>query len=187
MDTFPTIPSSTPAKNTTGPVDWRFEYALAKAALKHYPSFSILPSFSPRPPPPARKATKAAEAAALHRLRALTSASARALSASWFSLLGRASGTAAHGGHGHGKDGFADGHAGGGGGGGEGVASAGVTVPVIAVRRLLQSCGILQGTAGAPTLAHADMELQRSSVGKRGRSIGHSEVMIGIYLNVNIL
>lgn len=81
---------------------------------------------------------------------------------SWFSLPVRAAtGGAAHGDHG------AD---------GGGAASADSTVPVIAVRRLVQSCGILQGTAGGPTLAHADMELQRNAVGKGGRSIGHREV-----------
>lgn len=51
-------------------------------------------------------------------------------------------------------------------------------MPVIAVRRLIQSCGILQGTTGEPTLAHADMELQRNSVGKGSRSIGHREVRL---------
>eukprot|EP00752_Nemacystus_decipiens_P016892 g15121.t4 len=118
------------------------------------------------------EATKAAEAAANNRLRSLTNASARALSVSWFSLLARAAtGAAAHGDRGHGGPGNE--HAGS--GAGRAAAPVDSTVPVIAVRRLVQSCGILQGTAGGPTLAHADMELQRNAVGKGGRSIGHRE------------
>lgn len=135
----------------------------------------ILPQrcfLSPSSPP--LKATKAAEAEALRHLRSLTNASARVLSASWFSLLGSANaGTSAHGGHGHGSDGLTDEHTG---GGAEGVVSVDATVLGIAVRRFVRSCGILQGTAGAPTLAHADMELQRNAVGKGGRSVGHRGV-----------
>ena len=96
---------------------------------------------------------------------------------SWFSILARATtnGGAAHGGD-HGRDSFGNECAGTGSGGDGGAGSVDATVPVIAVRRLVQSCGILQGTAGGPTLAHADMELQRNAIGKGGRSIGHREV-----------
>lgn len=119
-----------------------------------------------------QKATKAAEAAALSRLRSITNASARVLSASWSSLMTRATtGAATHGAHGHGGPG--NGRTG---SGADGVTCVDSTVPVIAVRRLVQSCGILQGTAGGPTLAHADMELQRHAVGKGARYIGHREV-----------
>lgn len=52
--------------------------------------------------------------------------------------------------------------------------SVDATVPVIAVRRLVQACGIMRSSAGGPTLAHVDMELQRTAVGK-GR-LGHREV-----------
>lgn len=170
-------------------VDARPENTLAETTLKPQPC-SVRPSSAltavstPPPVPPnavQKKATKAAEAAALHRLRAMTNASARVLSASWFSLLARAPGGAAargggHG-HGHGHDGSADEHAG---SGAEGAVSIDATVvPVIAVRRLIQSCGILGTTGGAPTLGYADMELQRNAVGKGGRSIGHREVRMG--------
>lgn len=101
---------------------------------------------------------------------------------SWFSLLARATtGVAAHGDHGH--DGLGNERTGG--GSAEGVASVDSAVPVIAVRRLVQSCGILQGTAGGPTLAHADMELQRNAVGKGGRSIGHREVRMRALLTLS--
>lgn len=103
---------------------------------------------------------------------------------SWFSLLARATtGAAAHGdhGHGHGLGGLGNDHTG---GGADVAASIDSAVPVIAVRRLVQSCGILQGTAGGPTLAHADMELQRHAVAKGTRSIGHREVHMRLSLGV---
>ncbi|CBJ26603.1 expressed unknown protein [Ectocarpus siliculosus] len=125
------------------------------------------------------EANKAAQAETLHRLRSMINAAARTLSASWFSLLATATSAAAtHGGHvGHGT----------GGGRGEGTAveninsaadrpaSTDATVPAIAVRRLVQSCGILRNAGGGPTLAHADMELQRNTASRGGRSVGHRE------------
>ncbi|CAM9848642.1 unnamed protein product, partial [Ectocarpus sp. 12 AP-2014] len=125
------------------------------------------------------EANKATQAETLHRLRSMINAAARTLSASWFSLLATATSAAAtHGGHaGHGT----------GGGRGEGTADENVnsaadrrastdaTVPAIAVRRLVQSCGILRNAGGGPTLAHADMELQRNTASRGGRSVGHRE------------
>ncbi|CAM9617927.1 unnamed protein product, partial [Ectocarpus sp. 8 AP-2014] len=125
------------------------------------------------------EANKAAQAETLHRLRSMINAAARTLSASWFSLLATATSAAAtHGGHaGHGT----------GGGRGEGTAdeninsaadrpaSTDATVPAIAVRRLVQSCGILRNAGGGPTLAHADMELQRNTASRGGRSVDHRE------------
>ncbi|CAM9627231.1 unnamed protein product [Ectocarpus fasciculatus] len=125
------------------------------------------------------EANKAAQAETLHRLRSMVNAAARTLSVSWFSLLATATAAAAsHGGHaGHGT----------GGGRGEGIAdgninsaadraaSSDATVPAIAVRRLVQSCGILRNAGGGPTLAHADMELQRNTASRGGRSVGHRE------------
>lgn len=110
----------------------------------------------------------------------MINAAARNLSVSWFSLLATATAAAAsHGGHaGHGT----------GGGRGEGIADGNInsaadraastdaTVPAIAVRRLVQSCGILRNAGGGPTLAHADMELQRNTASRGGRSVGHREV-----------
>ncbi|CAM9747581.1 unnamed protein product, partial [Scytosiphon promiscuus] len=137
----------------------------------------------------AEEAIKAAEAEASHRLRSLINSAARALSASWFWLLtmvpatvAAARGTSTHGGHG-GDGGRGDGvtegsgnnnHVGGE-GGGKTSGEFSATVPAIVVRRLFQSCGILRSSAGGPTLAHADMELQRNAVGKGGRSVGHQE------------
>ncbi|CAM9418160.1 unnamed protein product [Ectocarpus sp. 4 AP-2014] len=125
------------------------------------------------------EANKAAQAETLHRLRSMINAAARTLSASWFSLLATATSAAAtHGGHaGHGT----------GGSRGEGTAdeninsaadrpaSTDATVLAITVRRLVQSCGILRNAGGGPTLAHADMELQRNTASRGGRSVGHRE------------
>lgn len=38
----------------------------------------------------------------------------------------------------------------------------------------MQTCGMLRSTAGGPTLAHVDVELQKNAIG-RGR-VGHREV-----------
>lgn len=113
------------------------------------------------------KAAKAAEAEAHVRLRSLVDGSARVLSASWLSIVWRTT---------------AKSPATGGGGGGGGFSSdaqhadvsVDATVPVIVVRRLMQTCGMLRSGAGGPTLAHVDMEIQLNTVGK-GR-LGHREV-----------
>ena len=48
------------------------------------------------------------------------------------------------------------------------------TVPIVAVRRLAHTCGIVRSSAGGPTLAHVDMQLRRNTIGK-GR-LGYREV-----------
>ncbi|CAN0293336.1 unnamed protein product, partial [Hapterophycus canaliculatus] len=136
----------------------------------------------------AEEATKAAEAEALHRLRSLINSTARALSASWFSLLTTVAATVAasrgpthggHGGDGSGSHGAAEepGNSNDIDTAGEGQKSVDVnaTVPAIVVRRLFQICGILKSNGGGPTLAHADMELKKNAVGKGKRSVGHRE------------
>lgn len=139
-----------------------------------------------------KKATKAAEAEALHRLRSLINSTARSLSASWFSLLttvpatvaaARGTSRSGRGGDGGGGDGVADGSGNANDdateGAGEKSGDITATVPAIIIRRLCQDCGIVRSNAGGPTLAHADMELQRNALGKGGRSFGHREVGIG--------
>lgn len=124
------------------------------------------------------------EAEASTRRRSLTNGVARALTASWFSVLGRAMGTSTAASVGRHDDPSVRRHAGKGSGDGRdanGAAGVAVgkpevdsTVPGVAVRRLAQACGLLRSGGGGPTLAHVDMELRRNAVGK-GR-LGHREV-----------
>lgn len=120
-----------------------------------------------------QKADTTAKVEAHARLCSLINGSAHVLSSSWFFLLSREASTPTT---------SSRGGAGGSGGGvaGDALHPRGVsrdgtaTVPIVVVRRLAQTCGIVRSSEGGPTPAHADAQLRRNAVGK-GR-LGYREV-----------